>query len=74
MAVGLSRLSFYPGRDFLHLHAAAAARLGAQLLPAEKEQLTEVYARLAAAAPSMAAEARRQAELRQARAAVLVGE
>lgn len=33
LASGLADLNFYPGRDFLAAHAAAAVRAGAQLSP-----------------------------------------
>ncbi|KAG2430964.1 hypothetical protein HYH02_013497 [Chlamydomonas schloesseri] len=68
----LARINFYPGREFLAAHSRATARAGAQLLPEDKEAVAGCYSRLAALAPLMAAEARRQADLRQARTAVLV--
>ena len=74
LLVGLSRCGFYPGRDFLQVHSQAMARLRKQLTAADRERLTRCYARLAAAAPAMAAEARRQAELRSSRTAVVIGD
>ncbi|GIL54879.1 hypothetical protein Vafri_10574, partial [Volvox africanus] len=70
----LSRINFYPGRYFLAAHARATARAGAQLALADKEALATCYSRLAALAPRMAEEARRQAEARQARSAVIVAD
>ncbi|GLI71134.1 hypothetical protein VaNZ11_016231 [Volvox africanus] len=70
----LSRMNFYPGRYFLAAHARATARAGAQLAPADKEALATCYSRLAALAPRMAEEARRKAEVRQARSAVIVAD
>ncbi|PNW79509.1 hypothetical protein CHLRE_08g358350v5 [Chlamydomonas reinhardtii] len=70
----LARVNFYPGREFLAAHSRATARAGAQLLPEDKEAVAGCYSRLAALAPLMASEARRQAELRQARTAVLVAD
>ncbi|EFJ51505.1 hypothetical protein VOLCADRAFT_87585 [Volvox carteri f. nagariensis] len=74
LLTALSRVNFYPGRVFLAAHARATARVGAQLAPADKEALATCYNRLAALAPRMAEEARRQAEARQARAAVVVAD
>ncbi|GIL93392.1 hypothetical protein Vretifemale_20795 [Volvox reticuliferus] len=74
LLTALSWINFYPGRNFLAAHARATARAGAQLAPTDKEALATCYSRLAALAPRMAEEARRQAEARQARSAVIVAD